>query len=67
LSTPEGKAKHPIMPTIAQQFQKAVQSDCPISALLTSARQPLVMSTNRVKESPLFRNLQAVKDTNSPL
>jgi len=69
-SPPEDKAKNPITSTIAQQekeFQKAVQPGSPISALLSSARQPLVMSTNAVKESPLFRKLQAAKDTKSPL
>ncbi|KAG1748400.1 kinase-like domain-containing protein [Suillus paluster] len=69
-SAPEEKAKNPITSTIAQQekeFQKAVQPGSPISALLSSARQPLVMSTNGAKESPLFRKLQAVKDAKSPL
>lgn len=69
-SAPEDKAKNPITSTIAQQekeFQKAVQPGSPISALLSSARQPLVMSTNGIKESPLFRKLQAAKDTKSPL
>lgn len=69
-SAPEDKAKNPITSTIAQQekeFQKAVQPGSPISALLSSARQPLVMSTNGVKESPLFRKLQAAKDAKSPL
>lgn len=69
-SAPEDKAKNPIMSSIAQQekeFQKAVQPGSPISALLSSARQPLVMSTNAVKESPLFRKLQAAKDAKSPL
>ena len=48
--------------TIAQQekeFQRAVQPGSPISALLSSARQPLVMSTNPARESPLIRKLQA--------
>ena len=48
--------------TIAQQekeFQRAVQPGSPISALLSSARQPLVMSTNTARESPLIRKLQA--------
>jgi cell cycle serine/threonine-protein kinase CDC5/MSD2 len=58
--------------SIAQQekeFQKAVQPGSPISALLSSARQPLLMSNNNgggaVRESPLLRKLQAVKE--SPL
>jgi len=70
-SATEDKAKNPITSTIAQQekeFQKAVQPGSPISALLSSARQPLVMSTNAVKESPLFRKLQAAKEAKlSPL
>ncbi|KAH0826735.1 hypothetical protein J3R83DRAFT_5140 [Lanmaoa asiatica] len=66
------KASNPITSSIAQQekeFQKAVQPGSPISALLSSARQPLVMSTtNAAKESPLFRKLQAAKETKpSPL
>ncbi|KAF9466886.1 kinase-like domain-containing protein [Collybia nuda] len=58
--------------SIAQQekeFQKAVQPGSPISALLSSARQPLLMSNNNggrdARESPLLRKLQAVKE--SPL
>ncbi|TFK38297.1 hypothetical protein BDQ12DRAFT_684301 [Crucibulum laeve] len=58
--------------SIAQQekeFQKAVQPGSPISALLSSARQPLLMGSSQpsagVKESPLMRKLQAVKE--SPL
>lgn len=60
--------------TIAQQekeFQKAVQPGSPISALLSSARQPLLMTNpgvggnGHVRESPLLRKLQAVKE--SPL
>jgi cell cycle serine/threonine-protein kinase CDC5/MSD2 len=69
-SAPEDKARNPITSTIAEQekeFQKAVQPGSPISALLSSARQPLVMSTNAVKESPLFRKLQAARDAKSPL
>lgn len=54
--------------SIAQQekeFQKAVQPGSPISALLSSARQPLLMSGGGTsnKESPLFRKLQAAKET----
>lgn len=57
--------------SIAQQekeFQKAVQPGSPISALLSSARQPLLMGPNNgngVRDSPLLRKLQAVKE--SPL
>lgn len=63
------KVNNPTTSSIAQQekeFQKAVQPGSPISALLSSARQPLVMSTtNNTKESPLFRKLQAAKETKS--
>jgi len=60
--------------SIAQQekeFQKAVQPGSPISALLSSARQPLVMGNGpttaggNVRDSPLVRKLQSVKE--SPL
>ncbi|KAG6906303.1 hypothetical protein DXG01_014672 [Tephrocybe rancida] len=59
--------------SVAQQekeFQKAVQPGSPISALLSSARQPLLMANNgsqpgMTKETPLLRKLQAVKE--SPL
>ncbi|KIK98056.1 hypothetical protein PAXRUDRAFT_824285 [Paxillus rubicundulus Ve08.2h10] len=63
------KAVNPITSTIAQQekeFQRAVQPGSPISALLSSARQPLVMSTtSNTKESSLFRKLQAAKESKS--
>ena len=63
------KPSNPTTSSIAQQekeFQKAVQPGSPISALLSSARQPLVMTTtNNTKESPLFRKLQAAKETKS--
>lgn len=68
-------ASKSITTSIAQQekeFQKAVQPGSPISALLSSARQPLLMGTapsagggGGVRESPLLRKLQAVKE--SPL
>jgi cell cycle serine/threonine-protein kinase CDC5/MSD2 len=51
---------------IAQQekeFQRAVQPGSHISALLSSARQPLVVGTNTNKESPLIRKLQAARDS----
>lgn len=65
--------------TIQQQekeFQKAIQPGSPISALLSSARQPLVMGVSQSppdnvgavpnpKESALLRKLQAAKE--SPL
>jgi cell cycle serine/threonine-protein kinase CDC5/MSD2 len=57
-----GKLKNSMTSSIAQQekeFQKAVQPGSPISALLSSARQPLLMSTNGTRESPLLRKLQA--------
>ena len=61
-----------ITSTIAQQereFQKAVQPGSPISALLSSARQPLLMTNpggnGKPRESPLLRKLQVVKE--SPL
>jgi len=56
------KLKSSMTSSIAQQekeFQKAVQPGSPISALLSSARQPLLMSTNGTRESPLLRKLQA--------
>lgn len=71
-------ASKSITSSIAQQekeFQKAVQPGSPISALLSSARQPLVMGNGGAgasgtgpagaRESPLLRKLQAVKE--SPL
>ncbi|KAG2008894.1 AGC/Akt protein kinase [Coprinopsis cinerea AmutBmut pab1-1] len=65
-----------ITSSIAQQekeFQRAVQPGSPISALLSSARQPLLVgptaggggNPGAVRESPLLRKLQAVKE--SPL
>lgn len=61
--------------SVAQQekeFQKAVQPGSPISALLSSARQPLLMGTaaqggagGNGHENQLLRKLQAVKE--SPL
>lgn len=57
------KLKNSMTSSIAQQekeFQKAVQPGSPISALLSSARQPLLMSTTTgTRESPLLRKLQA--------
>ncbi|TFY80501.1 hypothetical protein EWM64_g3515 [Hericium alpestre] len=50
--------------SLAQQekeFQKAVQPGSPISALLSSARQPLMVAPNNTtRESTLMRKLQAV-------
>ncbi|EIN08263.1 Pkinase-domain-containing protein [Punctularia strigosozonata HHB-11173 SS5] len=62
--------------SLAQQekeFQHAVQPGSPISALLRSAKQPLVVAPgtgNKPRESPLFRKLQAAAKDNhrgSPL
>ncbi|GJE85129.1 Pkinase-domain-containing protein [Phanerochaete sordida] len=51
--------------SLAQQekeFQKAVQPGSPISALLSSARQPLLVAPLATRgEQPLFRKLQAAK------
>ncbi|PBK68880.1 Pkinase-domain-containing protein [Armillaria solidipes] len=75
VSTTTSGAMKSVTSSIAQQekeFQKAVQPGSPISALLSSARQPLLMSTtsgNGVgnKESPLMRKLQAASKQASPL
>lgn len=52
--------------SLAQQekeFQKAVQPGSPISALLSSARQPLLVGPSATRgEQPLFRKLQAAKE-----
>lgn len=61
------KLKNSMTSSIAQQekeFQKAVQPGSPISALLSSARQPLLMSSNGTRESPLLRKLQAAAPAN---
>ncbi|KAI0703486.1 Pkinase-domain-containing protein [Cytidiella melzeri] len=56
--------------SLAQQekeFQKAVQPGSPISALLSSARQPLLVAPASSRgEQPLIRKLQAAKDAKSP-
>ncbi|KAL0959806.1 hypothetical protein HGRIS_011487 [Hohenbuehelia grisea] len=63
ISVPTSSLSKSITSTLAQQekeFQKAVQPGSPISALLSSARQPLMMSTAaNTRESPLLRKLQA--------
>ncbi|WVQ94034.1 hypothetical protein IAU59_001112 [Kwoniella sp. CBS 9459] len=49
-------------PSIMQQerdFKNAVQPDSPISALLNSARQPLVQAPAAIKEPSLLRKLSA--------
>ncbi|KAH9923446.1 Pkinase-domain-containing protein [Epithele typhae] len=49
-----------------KEFQKAVQPGSPISALLSSARQPLIVAQQATPggkpEQPLLRKLQAAKD-----
>ncbi|KAE9396676.1 Pkinase-domain-containing protein [Gymnopus androsaceus JB14] len=54
-----------------KEFQKAVQPGSPLSALLNSAKRPLLRSTGPsaavTKESPLFRKLQAASTNPSPL
>ncbi|KAH9924034.1 Pkinase-domain-containing protein [Fomitopsis serialis] len=56
--------------SLAQQekeFQKAVQPGSPISALLSSARQPLLVAPLAApRGEPLLRKLQAAKDPRSP-
>ncbi|THV04761.1 Pkinase-domain-containing protein [Dendrothele bispora CBS 962.96] len=76
-SSSNAPTSYNITTSIAQQekeFQKAVQPGSPISALLNSAKRPLMMSTtnadqransNGVKESPLYRKLQAASSTNA--
>jgi cell cycle serine/threonine-protein kinase CDC5/MSD2 len=65
-SLPTGKLKTATS-SLAQQekeFHHAVQPGSPISALLKSARQPLVVGPSpakTTKESPLFRKLQAAQ------
>ncbi|KAH9836053.1 kinase-like domain-containing protein [Rhodofomes roseus] len=57
--------------SLAQQekeFQKAVQPGSPISALLSSARQPLLVAPLAApRGEPLIRKLQAAKDLRSPV
>ncbi|RXW18558.1 hypothetical protein EST38_g7293 [Candolleomyces aberdarensis] len=63
-----------ITTSIAQQekeFQKAVQPGSPISALLSSARQPLLVGPSSTgplthRESPLLRKLQAAAPGTNP-
>ncbi|KAI0090477.1 kinase-like domain-containing protein [Irpex rosettiformis] len=56
--------------SLAQQekeFQKVIQPGSPVSALLTSARQPLLVGPIASRgEQPLIRKLQAGKDPRSP-
>ena len=61
--------------SLAQQekeFQKAIQPGSPISALLSSARQPLIVAPQNANangvprgEQPLLRKLQAAKEASS--
>lgn len=58
-------------PSVAQQereFNRAVQPDSPLSALLSSARQPLLVSheTNLHRGSPLHRKLAAASLKSDP-
>ncbi|KXN83099.1 Cell cycle serine/threonine-protein kinase CDC5/MSD2 [Leucoagaricus sp. SymC.cos] len=75
-SLPQSNSSKTITSTIQQQekeFQKAIQPGSPISALLSSARQPLVMGvpsdgmapSPNPKESALLRKLQAAKESNT--
>ncbi|KAJ8518327.1 hypothetical protein ONZ45_g4587 [Pleurotus djamor] len=64
VSVPTGSLGKSITSSLAQQekeFQKAVQPGSPISALLSSARQPLLVSNNAThhRGEPLIRKLQA--------
>ncbi|CCM05981.1 uncharacterized protein FIBRA_08222 [Fibroporia radiculosa] len=50
-----------------KEFQKAVQPGSPISALLSSARQPLMVAPVSTRgEPPLIRKLQNARDGRSP-
>ncbi|ORX33581.1 kinase-like domain-containing protein [Kockovaella imperatae] len=56
------RLKTALGPSILQQerdFKMAVQPNSPISALLTSARQPLVQAPTQIKEPSLLRKLEA--------
>lgn len=70
VSTNPAKAARSATSSLAQQekeFQKAVQPGSPISALLSSARQPLIVAqpapVGARGEQPLLRKLQAAKDS----
>lgn len=66
-SAPKNKG---VTSTLAQQekeFLKAVQPGSPISALLSSARQPLLVAPGTTRgEQPLLRKLQAAREAKSP-
>ncbi|KAI0051271.1 Pkinase-domain-containing protein [Auriscalpium vulgare] len=70
-TAPVGSLPRSATSTLAQQekeFRKAVQPGSPISALLSSARQPLLVAPgNGPREPSLLRKLQAAsKDAKSP-
>lgn len=61
-TTPPGKPSSQLATSIAAQerdFNNAVKPDSPISALLNSARQPLVTAPTAIKEPSLLRKLTA--------
>ena len=70
-----GRSARGVTSSLAQQekeFQKAVQPGSPISALLSSARQPLIVApqanhsvNGRQTEQPLLRKLQAARDSSA--
>ncbi|WVQ80413.1 hypothetical protein IAT38_002518 [Cryptococcus sp. DSM 104549] len=58
----EPRQRTALGPSIMQQerdFKNAVQPDSPISALLNSARQPLVQTATTIREPSLLRKLSA--------
>ncbi|KAK8845391.1 hypothetical protein IAR55_006104 [Kwoniella newhampshirensis] len=62
ISTEPLRPRTALGPSIMQQerdFKNAVQPDSPISALLNSARQPLVQASAAIKEPSLLRKLSA--------
>ncbi|KAH9930802.1 kinase-like domain-containing protein [Amylocystis lapponica] len=65
-----GGKSRAVTSSLAQQekeFAKAVQPGSPISALLSSARQPLIIAPPPGRgEQPLIRKLQAAKEGRSP-
>lgn len=69
-SQPSVPTQKTVTSSIAEQekeFQRAVLPGSPISALLSSARQPLMMGNGSAapRESPLFRKLQAAAAASS--
>ncbi|ORY31914.1 kinase-like domain-containing protein [Naematelia encephala] len=72
INTDNTRLRTALGPSIIQQerdFKNAVQPDSPISALLSSARQPLVQAPNQIKEPSLLRKLTAAgaQSTLSPV